>query len=142
MDPVPAPFTLEWPPLLEKLQPLFANSAVYLVGGAVRDAYLRRPIHDLDFVIDGNARKLAKKVANMLKGSYYPLDEDRDVGRAIVESDGERFVIDIAHQRGGSLLDDLTARDFTMNAVAVPMSGDMQHVIDPLGGFLDLGQKR
>ena len=36
---------------------------VYLVGGSLRDRILRRKCHDLDFVCEGNALTLAKKVA-------------------------------------------------------------------------------
>ncbi|MEP7288787.1 MAG: HD domain-containing protein [Chloroflexota bacterium] len=140
----PAPFALGWPALLEELRPFLATSPspVYLVGGAVRDAFLRRPIHDLDFAGAADGRKLAKLIADKLGGAYYPLDADRGVGRAILKRGSERFVIDVARFRGESLAEDLAGRDFTINALAVPTDGDFQSVIDLVGGIVDLQQKR
>jgi tRNA nucleotidyltransferase/poly(A) polymerase len=145
----PVPFRLDWPPLLAQLQPILAksNSPVYLVGGAVRDAVLHRPIHDLDFATAEDGCRIAKTVANRLKGAYYPLDVERGVGRAIIElkgeHGGERFVIDIARFRGDSLASDLAARDFTMNALAVLVnSSDLQQIIDPQNGLADLHKKQ
>jgi poly(A) polymerase len=144
LNPQPAPFLLEWPPVLLALQPILSGGAtpVYLVGGAVRDALLRRPVHDLDFVTGGDGRRWARKVADRFGGAYYPLDAERGVGRAIIDHEGTQFVIDVARYRGASLADDLAGRDFTMNALAVPMNGDLQQFIDPLGGLADIQQKR
>ncbi len=144
LTPQPAPFRLDWPPILEALQPILAGVAapVYLVGGAVRDVFLHRPVHDLDFATAEDGRRLAQTLADRLRGAYYPLDPERDVGRAIIDYRGERFTVDVARFRGDSLADDLAARDFTMNAMAVPVDGDLQQLIDPLGGITDLNQKR
>jgi poly(A) polymerase len=144
LNPQPSPRVLDWPPIVRALQPILAANAtpVYLVGGAVRDAYLQRPVHDLDFATAEDGRRLAQVVANRLDGAYYPLDAERGVGRAIVEHQGQRFTIDIARFRGGSLADDLAARDFTINAMAVPMEGDLQQLVDPLNAVGDLNFKR
>jgi len=143
IDPQPAPHELDWPALLDVLRPLLAANAapVYLVGGAVRDAYLRRPVHDLDFATADDGCRVARPLANKLNGAYYPLDTERGVGRVILDYNGERFNIDIARFRGDSLADDLLYRDFTMNAMAVPMDGDLQQIIDPMGGMADLRRK-
>src|SRR5690242_18464020 len=114
----PAPFSLDWPPILEAIRALVADSPVYLVGGAVRDVLLRRNIHDLDFATEQDGRRLAKLIADKLDGAYYPLDAERGVGRAIVKQNDDHFVIDVARFRGGSLNDDLAGRDFTINALA------------------------
>ncbi len=143
ITPQPAPHALDWPPVLEALRPLLAANPmpVYLVGGAVRDAYLRRPVHDLDFATADDGCRVARSLANKLNGAYYPLDVERGVGRAILDYNGERFNIDIARFRGDTLADDLAYRDFTMNAMAVPMGGDLQQIIDPMGGLADLKRK-
>jgi len=142
MIPQPLPFAVDWPPLLLELVPILASAEAYLVGGAVRDALLHRPIHDLDLATPGDGRRWAKKIANALKGKYYPLDDERGIGRAIVDYQGERFVIDVAQYRGATLHEDLTGRDFTINALAVPLKDDCQQVIDAVGGLKDLGAKR
>src|SRR5512145_2994157 len=133
--PTPAPFHLDWPPVLEALQKLTpGDMPVYLVGGAVRDALLRRPIRDLDFVMGHDGRRWARKVANAFDGAYYPLDPERSVGRAIIEHEGERYIIDVSQYRNGALAADLAGRDFTVNAIAVSLA-DPQQLIDPLGGL-------
>src|SRR5262249_23197499 len=86
-----------------------------------------------------------QRVADHLRGAYYPLDDDRKVGRAILMVEGEKFVIDVAQFRGGDLVSDLTGRDFTMNAFAVPLDSaesELQQIIDLGGGLADLNQKR
>jgi len=117
------------------------SDAVYIVGGAVRDAYLRRPIKDVDLVTSGSGMQLARTIANRLNGAYYPLDAERDVGRALIETPDGRLIFDVARFRGGDLYTDLSDRDFTVNAIAVDVLGDLNLVIDPLGGIDDLKAK-
>jgi poly(A) polymerase len=50
------------------------ESAVYVVGGAVRDAYLRRPTKDFDLVTAGSGIKLGRWLADRMGGAFYPLD--------------------------------------------------------------------
>lgn len=140
--PMNLPFRLDWPPLINALLPLIGEAELYLVGGAVRDAILRRPSHDLDLATPENGTYWARLMANRLKGAYFPLDEERGVGRAIIEFQGERYHLDVARFRGDSLEADLHGRDFTMNAIAVRLQGDMQMVLDPLDGVKDLMEKR
>ncbi len=116
---------------------LAGRGEIYLVGGAVRDAYLRRPVTDLDFVTAGDGLELALQVARAMRCAFYPLDVERRVGRVLVDVGGRRSTLDFASQRGQSLVEDLTARDFTVNAVALPLS-DLASPIDPLGGLADL----
>ncbi|HVO43086.1 MAG TPA: hypothetical protein VMT34_10700, partial [Aggregatilineales bacterium] len=127
---------------MPRLQDILVGVPIFLVGGAVRDVYRRWVPHDLDLVVAGDGRTWARKIANKLGGAYYALDDERQVGRAIIVWDGENYVIDVSAQRGGTLLDDLTARDFTVNAIAASLTGDMQTLIDPLDGIGDLNQKR
>lgn len=135
---------LVWPGFVYELQEALAeiDETVYLVGGAVRDAYLRRLITDLDLATTGSGLRLARWIANRFGGAYFPLDEQRDVGRAILHTADGRLVIDAARLRGGNLGDDLRDRDFTLNAMAVDLRGDLNQVIDPLNGAEDLAAKR
>ena len=131
----------EFPPLLDAVrQAVGRRSEVYLVGGAVRDAYLHRPVSDLDFVGTGDGIELGQHVARSLRAAFYPLDTERRVGRVLVESPGRRLTLDFSSLRGQRLIDDLTARDFTVNAVALPLA-DLTAAIDPLGGLDDLRAK-
>ena len=134
---------LRWPTCVEAIRrALSSQEDVYLVGGAVRDAYLHRTLHDIDLASREDGRPLARHIANTFGGAYYPLDHERGVGRALIDWDGEQLTIDVARFRGPDLLIDLQERDFTLNAMAVPLNGDLSHVIDPLGGLDDIDAKR
>ncbi len=114
-----------------------AGTPAWLVGGALRDALLRRPVRDFDFVVAGDALAGARAVANALGGAYYPLDVERGVGRVVLDSAEGRVTLDLARLRGPDLLADLTARDFTLNAIAVDLA-QPDVLIDPLLGERDL----
>jgi putative nucleotidyltransferase with HDIG domain len=114
--------------------------AVYLVGGSVRDALLGRKIHDLDFVLEKDVFRTARRTADKLGGAFYPLDEERQTARVVVRGDGKkRQFLDFAAFRGPDLESDLQARDFTINAMAVDVR-KLSELMDPLGGARDLHQ--
>ncbi|MFA5873404.1 MAG: HDIG domain-containing metalloprotein [Anaerolineales bacterium] len=148
---MPTNFPLTFPQILDSVRTALPDGlTVYLVGGAVRDALLGRQIHDLDFVLERDAIKIARRVANTLsragtgtisKADFYPLDPERDTGRVIVTNeDGTRSLMDFAAFRGPDLEADILGRDFTLNAIALNLSDNTIH--DPLGGAMDLKEKR
>jgi putative nucleotidyltransferase with HDIG domain len=136
-------------PILDRIIHLIpADEPVYLVGGAIRDTLLLRPVFDLDFVIPGNAIKLTRKIADALGAAYFPLDTQRNMARMILKTDeqldGPRSKlrrIDFSSFQGADLISDLRGRDFTMNSMAVEIH-QLQTLIDPLGGAGDLANKR
>jgi tRNA nucleotidyltransferase/poly(A) polymerase len=114
---------------------------IYLVGGSVRDRLLKRQVHDLDVAVAGDGLALARRLADHFHGAYYPLDERRSTGRAILRGDGgRRFTVDIAAFRGVDLAADLRDRDFTINALAVDVLAP-ERVIDHHGGVADLAAR-
>lgn len=133
---------LYWPEVVYKIQEVLADvPEVYLVGGAVRDAYRGALLHDIDLACPKDGRPIARKIANEFKGAYYALDLERGVGRAIIEYQGVQIVVDVAALRG-DLEADLRDRDFSMNAIAVPLGDeDLNHLYDPCGGVGDLQKK-
>jgi len=156
---MPTNFPLTFPPILDSVRAVLPDGlTVYLVGGALRDALLGRPIHDLDFVLERDAIKTARLVANALpragtgiitKADFYPLDPERDTGRVIATGeDGSRTLMDFAAFRSSdpstsssrSLETDILGRDFTLNAIALNLSDNTIH--DPLSGAMDLKEKR
>ena len=141
-DPRP---NLSWPEFVHDLAQLLRareiETPLYLVGGAVRDAYLRRKITDIDIAVDGDAISLARQVTDWLDGDIYIMDRERGVARVFLTKSGQRLRVDFAQFRGGALEQDLRDRDFTMNAMAVDLLGDLAVLIDPLGGVSDLRQK-
>src|SRR5213593_1807191 len=121
------------------------RSAPVLVGGAVRDAWLgRRPGRevDLDVAVPAGALDLARRVAERLRGAFVPLDPERGTGRVVLP--GVR--LDVTDFRGPSLAADLAARDFTVNALAVPLRELLVRggapIVDPTGGLADLRARR
>jgi putative nucleotidyltransferase with HDIG domain len=111
---------------------------IYLVGGAIRDAVLGQSSHDLDFVVAGDSLTTARKMADALGGAFFTLDEEFQVGRVVLApEDASRQEFDFVKLQGDTLIEDLRKRDFTVNAMAISL-GDLDELIDPLGGLEDL----
>jgi len=126
---------------LEVRHLLPSDLPVHLVGGAVRDWLLQRPVMDLDFVVPEDALKWARKVANDLDADFFPLDPQRGIGRVLVHTPQGLNIIDFADYRAPTLEEDLRQRDFTINAMALdPLRPDQ--LIDPLHGLQDLLDRR
>lgn len=132
-------------PELERVREV-AEEPVYLVGGAVRDLLLGRPRADVDLVVEGDAAALARHLGGA------EVEHER-FGTVKVELEGHE--IDIASARsetypapgalptveaGASIEEDLRRRDFTINAIAVPL--DDPSPIDPFGGRSDLDREQ
>ena len=111
-------------PLVQTAQAVCAEQkiAACVVGGAVRDWLLGRPVHDWDFVVERDGLRLARAVADRVGAAFFPLDEERDTGRVVVfGANGTRTFLDFALRRGLDWHSDLEARDFTVNAMALPL---------------------
>jgi poly(A) polymerase len=124
--------------LLTTVSSLMAGQGIkaYLVGGFVRDLCLRRKTADIDIAIDDDALKVAPRVADAMGGRFIPLDEANRVGRVVIESGWQLDFTALA----GSIEQDLSQRDFTIDAMAVDLGcleGDVQ-LIDPFHGKADL----
>ncbi len=103
----------------------------WLVGGTLRDVLRRRPLTDIDLVVDGDAGAAARELARVVGGSPFPLSERHGAWRVGTDE----TTVDIAGCRG-SILDDMAKRDFTINAMALPLDGG--DLVDPFGGRADL----
>ena len=111
---------------------------LFIVGGAVRDILLGVPLHDIDFVMPENPFTLAKRLAKRLDVGFFVLDDERHTARVVYEDQkGRFFPLDFVQYTGANLIDDLLNRDFTLNAMAIPVD-DLDQVIDPLDGRVDL----
>jgi poly(A) polymerase len=114
----------------------------YLVGGAVRDLLLGRPVPDIDLAMPGDPSALAQRFAGVSGGRFFYLDQERGHSR-VVSSSEQKTAFDFAPFRAVDLAGDLAARDFTLNALAWPLHRPLTEaaLIDPLGGIADLNQK-
>jgi tRNA nucleotidyltransferase/poly(A) polymerase len=106
---------------------------VWVVGGAIRDALLGRTVVDVDLVTDGEEEAAARSVARAAGGPAFPLSERFATWRAL--SRDRAWHVDVAPLRGGTIEADLDARDFTVNAIALPLAGG--ELIDPHRGVPD-----
>ncbi len=111
----------------------------WLVGGAARDLAAGRTPHDLDLAVDGDGLALARAYADAAGGAFVILDDVRATGRVVLPGDPPT-TIDLARLRGPTLEADLRLRDFTVNALAIPLQADLlsRPPFDPLGGLADL----
>lgn len=109
-----------------------------LVGGAVRDGLLDRLAAqpDLDLVVPEEAVALCRRLARRHKGTCVVLDQPRSIARLVVAD----WTIDVARLAGPDLSTDLARRDYSINAIALPLpNGDSPPtLIDPQGGLADL----
>jgi len=131
-----------------------AGISLYLVGGPVRDYLLKRPIRDVDLLVAGPAGTDAEALAGLLSDDEI---EVRTHGRfGTVSLRRADVTVDLATLRcetyshpgalpsvaPGTLEEDLRRRDFTVNALAIPLvnlaAGDEVGVIDILEGMADL----
>jgi hypothetical protein len=111
---------------------------------------------DLDLAIQGEAISTARKLADILCGSFATLRQEKGVARVILPASAHISpVIDIAAIRNGNILDDLAKRDFTINALALPLEHILSSseslapsawnaqpvLIDPFHGLRDLEQQ-
>jgi tRNA nucleotidyltransferase/poly(A) polymerase len=103
----------------------------YVVGGALRDELLGRPVLDLD-VVTADPETGARKLARATGGAPFPLSAEHGGWRVVL--DGGRTV-DLTPLHG-TIEEDLHRRDFTMNALAQPLGTD--GYVDPLEGRGDI----
>src|SRR5208282_5503520 len=96
----------------------------YLVGGYLRDCLLVRMTKDLDFAFSGAWEELPRSFAARISGTFFWLDEKRLQGRVVKKTGKEASFFDFAPLRGETVMDDIARRDFTINALALPLRGD------------------
>lgn len=117
-----------------------APDQLFLVGGAVRDWKLGIDCKDYDLVVAGDAFSVARQFARSSGSGFFIMDEEHKVARTLLKQEKSSVIFDFSEIRGGDLLDDLKARDFTINAMAVPLDSP-ERIIDPLNGQNDLDRK-
>ena len=126
------------------------NREVYIVGGYVRDIFLKRTSSDIDFVTVGSGIELATEVAQRLnhgKGlsvfaTYGTAQVKlRDLELEFVGARKESYVRESRNPivEDGTLEDDQNRRDFTINAMAICLNKDrFGELVDPFNGIADL----
>jgi poly(A) polymerase len=118
----------------------------WIVGGALRDELLGRPVTDVDIAVPGDAKAPARALAAEARAPVFPLSEAFGAWR-VIDRDAGR-VYDVATLQGPTIEADLALRDFTVNAMARPLAelslaalrepAAGAPLVDPLGGRTDL----
>lgn len=120
--------------VLDLARQILADEEAWIVGGAVRDELLGRPVLDVDIAC-AEPQRAALAHARRSGGAPFPLSERHGAWRVTCQ-DGR--TLDFTPLRG-SIDADLATRDFGLNAIAVPLAGGEPH--DPYGGRDDLEQR-
>jgi len=124
---------------LDVARDALAGTRAWLVGGAVRDRLLGRQTADVDVVVEGDPELAARAVAGAAgRAACFALSAEFGSWRVVAR--GGAWQVDLEPLRGHSIQDDLALRDFTINAIAEPITGGAP--IDPLGGAADLRARR
>lgn len=125
----------------------------YVVGGYVRDLIIGRSSKDIDFVTVGSGIELAEAVAAAIGPKTHiavyrtygtAQVHDRDLELEFVGARKESYRRDSRNPivEDGTLTDDLSRRDFTINAMAVSVNGDsFGELIDMFGGMEDIERR-
>ncbi|MEO8087555.1 MAG: HD domain-containing protein, partial [Bacteroidota bacterium] len=131
-------------------QALAMEAEAFVVGGYVRDIFLKRESKDIDIVVTGSGIELAKSVATQL-GKNVPVSYFKNFGTAMIKMDDMEIEFVGARKESyrsnsrkpvvesGSLEDDQKRRDFTINAMAIHLTeSNFGELVDPFNGVQDL----
>ena len=109
-------------------------SGAWIVGGALRDELLGRPVRDVDVAVADDPERAARARAAEVRGPVFRLSEAFGAWRVIDRR--ADTIWDFSPLQGETIEEDLAQRDFTINAMARPLAGG--ELIDPLGGRADI----
>ena len=120
--------------MLDAAQEILEGEEAWIVGGAVRDELLGRPLVDLDIACR-EPETAARRYARRSEGAPFPLSERHGAWRVALS---DERTVDFTPLPNG-IHEDLATRDFTINAIARPLKGGQP--LDPFGGLGDLDRK-
>ncbi len=134
---------------LEAARKAAAPSAIYAVGGYVRDLLLGRRNVDIDLVVEGDAIAVARRLVRPLNAvlashprfgtAHLRLPGDRRLDLATARRERYPHAAALPEVQPAPLLADLCRRDFSINAMAARIDRHrFGPLIDPLGGLRDL----
>ena len=117
---------------------------IWLVGGLLRDIYLKRgkAKMDFDFCVERKTFSVAKELARRISAKFIILDEDQESARVILKLKNKIYTYDFTLMRGQNLAEDLGLRDFSINTLAVNLREKGAKLIDYYGARKDLRAKR
>lgn len=142
---------LSWIKALESLLSKVPTTQIYIVGGALRNALLgiHKKCFDMDLLVDplSDSKIVAEHLAHSLNHSFFELDAERATYRISTD----QAQIDINGIRGEELIDDLFLRDFSIDALCLPLDNFLRvlgrgetrmPVLDYFQGIEDLRMRK
>jgi poly(A) polymerase len=114
---------------------LASREDAWIVGGAVRDAFAGDEVTDLDLAVAGDEADAARRIAAAAGGFAFELSAEFATWRAVAP--GRDWHVDVSQLRGAAI-----ERDFTVNAIAVPLAAPGAEPLDPFGGVADIDARR
>jgi len=117
-------------PVINKIIKKRKNEDVFLVGGSIRDFLIGRRVSDVDIAVSGSGKLFASKI-----GRCFKLKEEFDEWRVVLNN----YTVDVLGLGDKSIEEDLTRRDFTINAMAYDLTNGKFY--DPLKGVEDIQRK-
>lgn len=136
--------TLKAEPAVGALRELAARrgARLWITGGTLRDVLLTRWPADLDLAVEGDPMALGRALARKTGGAFVPLDPGTGTVRVAIRSTQGIEWVDLVSLRAPSIEEDLRQRDFTINAIALPLEeildGQRPAYLDPTWGRNDL----
>ena len=126
-------------PAVRVCREALAGGEAWIVGGAIRDAALGRSVTDVDLAVAAEVRDAAQAIRRGAGGAAFRLSEEFATWR-VLAADGA-WHVDLGAVRGGAIEADLALRDFTINALAVPLADFSAAILDPHRGLADLDSR-
>ena len=143
------------PEILYRIGDMADKSGIscYLVGGYVRDVIMQRPCADIDIMVIGDPVLFAKAVRDELNGRNFVLFERFRTAQLELSDPMGTFKVELVGARKesynsdsrkpvtliGTLDDDLSRRDFTINSLALVLNSEGRNqIIDHFHGIDDL----
>lgn len=146
--------SIDFSKTLEKLSQLFLknNYELYMVGGAVRDILMNKTPHDYDFATNATPDQMLK-IAE--ESNIEVIPTGIKYGTVTFRIDDQSFETTTYRADGNysdgrrpdqvtfstNILDDLSRRDFTVNAIALNMLSNVNEYVDPFNGIKDIENK-
>jgi poly(A) polymerase len=140
-------------PVFKKLSELAdaTGTEIYVIGGYVRDIFLKRPSKDIDIVIIGNGIKFAEAAGKLLESKVSVFKNfgtamlrygDLEIEFVGARKESYRLESRKPIVENGTLEDDQKRRDFSINAMALGLnSANFGNLLDPFDGVKDLENK-
>ena len=132
------------------------NINIYIIGGIVRDLILHNTIKDIDIVVESDAIEFCKSLEESLDCKITSVQENLRTAKVLFFNDieidfastrEEKYeksgVLPVAYNFGCLLNKDIMRRDFTINTLAINLTGENKYsLVDYCGGYSDILNKK